>query len=203
MRVAGDERVVADDEHRLAVELEPVEQRDDADRAGDLELASGVAELYLHAAICGATTPMPDSWRSAIRRDSAGLGRGAALLAGRAHDGLGDHDAVARLQLLAQQHAFGASLIAAEGRTTGHRESAHDRAADAFAQAARADASAPRPSSMSQRRTPETDPDRDRSAAQIRRISTTVRVFLRPRRRPNQNTATTTTTTTTAPTVAA
>ncbi len=49
--VAGHERVAADDEHRLAVELEALEERVDADRSVDLELALGVAEEDLHLSL--------------------------------------------------------------------------------------------------------------------------------------------------------
>ena len=48
-RVAGHEEAVADDEHRLPVEVESLEQFHDADGPVDLDLASGMAELDDHA----------------------------------------------------------------------------------------------------------------------------------------------------------
>src|SRR5687768_17397210 len=48
-RVAGYELVAADHEHRLTVDVEALQQRDDGRGPSHLHLAGGVAELHDHA----------------------------------------------------------------------------------------------------------------------------------------------------------
>src|SRR4051812_37106953 len=55
-RVAGDEAVAADDQHRLTVEPQPPDQVVHAQRPRHLDVALGVVEVHLHASRVGAST---------------------------------------------------------------------------------------------------------------------------------------------------
>src|SRR5690606_226003 len=68
-RVARHERVAADDEHRLAVEVELAEELGHRHRTGDLELTAGVAEDNAHGGpILAWSTPTSTPGQDRIRR---------------------------------------------------------------------------------------------------------------------------------------